>query len=426
MKKKWMSLAVAAAMTLSLAACGGGSSSGGETTAAGGSQTEAEGGGAADTASIPEQTIKITHPQPEGTPEDDAIKTLAARIEELSGGAITCQVYPNGQIGSIPESIQSVQMGVTQIALGPCAIIASYCEDMALMDMPYLLPEDPQVISEVLNTEIGRELLDHLDETGIHGLGFWFGGFRLMTSNKDINSVADMKNQKIRIMESNILTSTYKALGAQPLVIAYSETYNALQNGTVDGEENPAQSIYTMNFHEVQKYLVDTYHDAQTHVLMVNKAWWDGLDAATQEIILQAEQEGREVLDTELGPFTEDCIQKMVDYGCVYHAFTPEQIQEFADATSVVYDEFLTTDWRKDYITRLQAAFDEAMAAKESGAAEETEAVEAEDAAETEAAEAEDAAEAEAEDAAEAEAEDAAEAEAEDTADTEAAEDEAA
>ena len=124
------------------------------------------------------------------------------------------------------------------------------------MDMPYLLPQDTSVISQVLNDDVGREFLDRLDSVGIHGMAFWFAGFRLMSSNTDINSVDDMKNMKMRIMESNILTSTYKALGAQPIVIAYAETYNALQNGTVDGQENPAQSIYTMNFHEVQKYLV--------------------------------------------------------------------------------------------------------------------------------------------------------------------------
>ena len=101
------------------------------------------------------------------------------------------------------------------------------------MDMPYLLPQDTSVISQVLNDDVGREFLDRLDSVGIHGMAFWFAGFRLMSSNTDINSVDDMKNMKMRIMESNILTSTYKALGAQPIVIAYAETYNALQNGTV-------------------------------------------------------------------------------------------------------------------------------------------------------------------------------------------------
>ncbi|RGY97146.1 TRAP transporter substrate-binding protein [Clostridium sp. AM58-1XD] len=371
MKKKLISLALTLAMTVSLAACGssGKTATEAETKAAESNQTEAGGsseGSAEGTAIGPvkEQTIKLTHPQPEGTPEDHALKTMAAKIEELSNGAIKCEVYPNGQIGSIPESIQSVQMGVTQIAMGPCAIIASYCEDMALMDMPYLLPRDTSVISGVLNSDVGREFLDRLDTAGIHGMGFWFAGFRLMSSNKDINSVADMKNMKMRIMESNILTSTYKALGAQPLVIAYAETYNALQNGTVDGQENPAQSIYTMNFHEVQKYLVDTYHDAQTHVLMVNKKWWDSQDDATKEIIRQAELAGREVLDSEIDPYIQDCIDKMVESGCTYHALTDEQIEEFKEATSVVYDEFLTTDWRKSYIPKLQAAFDEAVAAK--------------------------------------------------------------
>ena len=362
--KKVIALLLASAMALTMVACGSSSTSSTTTTAAASSNTESEAAG--DTTSeIPVQTIKVTHPQPEGTPEDMAVKALAAKIEELSGGAITCEVYPNGQIGSIPESIQSVQMGVTQIAMGPCAIIASYCEDIALLDLPYLLPKDAEVISEVMNGDLGREFMDRLDSVGIHGIGFWFAGFRQMTSNRDINSLADMKNLKMRIMESNILTSTYQALGAQPIVVAYSETYNALQNGTVDAQENPAQSTYTMNFHEVQKYIVDTYHDAQVHILMVNKAWFDSQPEVVQNIVIEAEKEARKILDAELPGYTQDCIDKMVESGCVYHAFTDDQIAEFREATSVVYDEYLTDDWRKDYIPRLQAAFDEAVAAKQ-------------------------------------------------------------
>lgn len=357
--KKAIAIVILLAMAMSVSGCGSSST---QTTAAAPSQTTGESGATGD---IPKQNIKLTHPQPEGTPEDHALKTMAAKIEELSGGAITCEIYPNGQIGSIPESIQSVQMGVTQIAMGPCAIIASYCDDIALMDMPYLLPRDTSVISGVLNSQVGEEFLDRLESAGIHGMAFWFAGFRLMSSNSDINSLADMKGMKMRIMESNILTSTYNALGAQPIVIAYSETYNALQNGTVDGQENPAQSIYTMNFHEVQNYLVDTYHDAQTHILMVNANWWNSQDEATKEIITQAELAGREVLDRELPGYTRECIDKMVESGCVYHAFTEDQVAEFKNATSAVYDEFLTTDWRKEYIPKLQAAFDEAVKMKQ-------------------------------------------------------------
>ncbi len=362
--KKFMAICLTLLMLVSLVACGAPATS--EVTADGTTSAATDDTAADATGEIPTQTIKLTHPQPENTPEDMAIKEMAAQIEELSGGAITCEVFPNGQIGSIPESIQSVQMGVTQIAMGPCAIIASYAEDIALIDMPYLLPQDTSVISEVMNSEIGVEFMDRLEPAGITGLGFWFAGFRQMTSNSDINSVADMEGLKMRIMESNILTSTYNALGAQPIVIAYAETYNALQNGTVDAQENPAQSTYGMNFHEVQDYIVETYHDSQSHILMVNSEWWNAQDAATQEIVRQAELAGRAVLDAELPEYTQFCIDEMVATGCTYHALTDDQVAEFKEATAVVYDEFLTTEWRQDYIPRLQAAFDEAVAAKAS------------------------------------------------------------
>lgn len=361
MKKKVLSLILAMSMAMALAACGGGSSS---TPAPAESKAAEPAQSAAASTDIPKMTVKLTQPQPIGTPEDLACLEVKAKLEELSGGNITVEYYPAGQIGSIPESIQSVQMGVTQLAMGPCAIIASYCEDAAMIDLPYLLPQDTSIISQVMNDEIGQEFMGRLEDVGIHGLGVWFAGFRQMTSNTDINSVADMKGLKMRIMESNILTDTYNALGAQPIVVAYADTYNALSNGTVTAQENPAQSTYTMNFHEVQKYIVETYHDAQVHVLMANKAWFDGLDDATKAIVIEAEEAGRAVLDAELPGYTQECIDAMVATGCEYHKFTDEQIAEFKAATASVYDKFMSTDWRKDYVPRLQAAFDAAVAAK--------------------------------------------------------------
>lgn len=354
--KKFVALALTLVMALSLTACGESSS----TPADDSSSNNGEG----DTSTITPQTIKICQPQVENTPEDAATKAMAAKIEELSGGAIKCEVYATGQLGSIPESIQLAQLGSVQIAIGPCAIVSSYCEDTALVDLPYLLPNDVEVIDEVMNGDLGHELMDRMDDVGLHTISFWFGGFRQMTANRDINSVADMKNLKMRIMESNILTSTYKALGAQPIVVAYSETYNALQNGTVDAQENPAQSTYSMNFYEVQKYIVDTYHDSQAHLVMINKGWWDSLSPEVQDIITEAADVGRQTMLEQLPPFAQDCVDKMVAYGCVNHALSDEAMEEFKTATRPVWDEFMNTEWRADYVTRLEAAFNEAMAAK--------------------------------------------------------------
>ena len=162
MKKRVFSLILAATMALSLAACGGGSAN----TPAPVESKAAEPG--TPTTEIPKMTIKLTQPQPIGTPEDLACLEVKAKLEELSGGNITVEYYPAGQIGSIPESIQSVQMGVTQLAMGPCAIIASYCEDAAMVDLPYLLPQDTSIISEVMNDEIGQEFMGRLGDVGIH------------------------------------------------------------------------------------------------------------------------------------------------------------------------------------------------------------------------------------------------------------------
>ena len=311
---------------------------------------------------VEEMTIKMAHMQQDGTPEDQAMKAAKAKIEELSGGKIKIEYYPAGQIGSIPESIQSLQMGAINMCIANCAIIGNFSEDIGLVDLPYLLPKDTKVIDKVMNGPTGRELMDRLEDIGIHGGGVWFVGFREMTTkDKAINSIEDLKGVKMRIQESSMLTDTFNALGAQPIVVAYADTYNALANGTVTAQENPPQSTYTMNFYEVQNYMAETYHCAQVHIFMSNKEWYDGLNDTMKTIMDEAEKAGRAKLNAVLPDYRNDCIKKMIDAGLKYNEFNDSQIEEFKNATKGVYDKYLKTDWQKQFISKLQKEFNDEM-----------------------------------------------------------------
>ena len=304
--------------------------------------------------------IKMAHPQPIGSPEDIAFHTFSDKLGEISGGTMKVDVYPALQLGSIVEMFESTQLGVIEISGAATAILSSFCDDVKMIDLPYMLPKDVKAIDHVLNnTPEGKELLGRLRNAGLEGAGFWCMGTRLMsTKNNKVEKVADMKGLKFRIMESPMLTDIYKSWGALPVPIAYAELYNALQQGVVEGQENPIQSIYLNNLHEVQKYIFGTFHATQTWAVFYNKAWYDGLTPQQQGWLKEAELVGRAKLMEVLLPTQAEYTKKVQEYGCVYYEFNDAQIKEFADASRPVWNKYTTTEWQKGFAPRLVKAFE--------------------------------------------------------------------
>src|SRR5258706_16268584 len=151
-------------------------------------------------------------------------------------------------------------------------------KEFEVFDLPYLF-DNYEELHKVTRGPIGASLLKKLDAKGIIGLAYWDNGFKDMSSNKALRKPEDFRGQKLRIQSSKVLDAQMRALGASPQVMAFSEVYQALQTGVVDGTENPPSNFYTQKMHEVQKYLTISNHGYLGYAVIVNKKFWDGLPA---------------------------------------------------------------------------------------------------------------------------------------------------
>ena len=277
MKVKMLSrlsaLLLVGAMTVGLAACGtstcGAPSAGG--TAPGPPPEESDELLGSSSATI---RLKVgTTTAPDGHYVLGLIE-MQKLLEEYSGGEMTLDIYPNSALGNESDMMNSVSMGMQEMCLvstGPIPSFATSTANWSVLALPYRFADAEQAY-EVLHGEVGQTLLDGFNGTGIKALGFWENGFRQVTNNtKEIVTPSDLAGVNIRTMENPVHMATYTALGAAPTAMAWGEIFSALQQGTVDGQENPLAIIYTARVHEVQKYcsMIDLFYSPC--VLMINE-----------------------------------------------------------------------------------------------------------------------------------------------------------
>ncbi|MDO8177749.1 MAG: TRAP transporter substrate-binding protein [Undibacterium sp.] len=223
--------------------------------------------------------IKFSHVVSVDTPKGKAAERFKELAEKATKGRVKVELYPNSTLYKDKEELEALQLGAVQMLapslakFGPLGV-----KEFEVFDLPYIFP-GKDVLSSVTEGPIGKGLLKKLEPKGIVGLGFWDNGFKVMSSNKPIHMPADLKGQKLRIQSSKVLDAQMRALGANPQVLAFSEVYQALQTGVVDGTENPPSNLYTQKMHEVQKHVTLTNHGYLGYAVIVNKKFWDGLPA---------------------------------------------------------------------------------------------------------------------------------------------------
>ncbi|HMC15095.1 MAG TPA: TRAP transporter substrate-binding protein [Albitalea sp.] len=223
--------------------------------------------------------IKFSHVVAADTPKGKAAEFFRKRAEELTQGKVKVEIYANSVLYKDKEEMEALQLGAVQMLapslakFGPLGV-----KEFEVFDLPFLFDNYAE-LHKITQGAVGRQLLDKLDSRGIKGLAYWDNGFKVMSSNKPIRTVADYKGQKLRIQSSKVLEAQMRALGVLPQVIAFSEVYQALQTGVVDGTENPPSNLYTQKMHEVQKYVSVTDHGYLGYAVITNKKFWDGLPA---------------------------------------------------------------------------------------------------------------------------------------------------
>ncbi len=245
--------------------------------------------GAANAAG--EIIIKFSHVVAPDTPKGKAAERFKLLAEKLTHGKVKVEVYPNSQLYKDREEIEALQSGAVQMLapslskFGPMG-----AREFELFDLPFLFPNQ-EALHRVMDGEVGKKLFAKLEAKGVTGLAFWDNGFKQMSSNKPMHAVADFSGLKMRIQSSKVLSAQMKALGANPQVMAFSEVYTALQQGVVDGTENPVSNFYTQKMNEVQKHMTLSNHGYLGYAVIVNKAFWDGLPADIRSELMQAMRE---------------------------------------------------------------------------------------------------------------------------------------
>ena len=223
--------------------------------------------------------IKFSHVVAVDTPKGKGAEYFKKVAEERTKGRVKVEVYANSQLYKDKEEMEALQIGAVQMLAPSLAKFGPLgAREFEVFDLPYIF-DSYSDLHKITEGPIGRALMKKLESKGILGLAFWDNGFKQMSANKALKLPADFRGQKMRIQSSKVLDSQMRALGSVPQVMAFSEVYQALQTGVVDGTENPMSNLYTQKMHEVQKYLTLSDHGYLGYAVIVNRKFWEGLPA---------------------------------------------------------------------------------------------------------------------------------------------------
>jgi tripartite ATP-independent transporter DctP family solute receptor len=227
--------------------------------------------------------------------EQDSFQVAAVKFAELikerTGGDYLVEIYPNGALGDERTMLEGMQMGTLDMGIITSGPFVNFVQEFGVLDMPFLFAGNEQAYA-ILDGEIGQRILAKLDDVGIKGLAYAERGFRNLTNSvRPVRAAADIKGLKIRVMENEVYTSTFRALGVNAVPMAWSEALTALQQKTIEGQENPVNVIHAFKLWESQKYVTMTRHAYAAAIFTMSKNLFDSLPAAVQKIVKDAAME---------------------------------------------------------------------------------------------------------------------------------------
>lgn len=357
MKKRILSLALALVMALSLAACGGGS---GSDSSSGGAQTSGDttgdagssGSGAGDTGSSGEATVlKLGTTVNEQDSFQVAAEKFAELVKERTGGAYEIEIYPNGALGDERTMLESMQMGTLDLGIITSGPFVNFVPEMGVLDMPFLFGSNEDAY-KVLDGEVGQELLDKMSDANLKGLAYAERGFRNLTNSvKPVETAADVEGLKVRVMENEVYTATFTALGVNAVPMAWADALTALQQNAIQGQENPVNVIYSYKLWESQKYVTMTRHAYASAIITMSQSVFDGLPADVQAIFKESAQEAAEYERQWVADNEAEQMQALKDNGM--EIVENPDLDSFRAAVQSVYDQY---PQYADYMTRIQSA----------------------------------------------------------------------
>jgi C4-dicarboxylate-binding protein DctP len=255
--------------------------------------------------------IKFSHVVAVDTPKGNGSEFFAKRAAELTKGRVKVEVYPNSQLYKDKEEMEALQLGAVQMLAPSLSKFAPLgVKEFEVFDFPYLF-DSYEDLHRVTDGAVGNGLMAKLDAKGITGLAFWDNGFKSFSSNRRMAKPEDLKGLKMRIQSSKVLEAQMRALGAIPQVMAFSEVYQALQTGVVDGTENPHSNLYSQKMNEVQKHVTITDHGYVGYAVVVNKKFWDALPGDIRAQLTQAMADATKFTNDSAFKDNEDALAKV-------------------------------------------------------------------------------------------------------------------
>jgi C4-dicarboxylate-binding protein DctP len=231
---------------------------------------------------------KLASQDPPTTAKHRGLLKAAELIKQRTNGDVEIKVFPSSQLGGGRQMIEGGQLGTIEILITPASFLGGFNPLVSVLDIPYILPSNREVSRKLREGKFGQAVLASFRAKGLEPVTLWDGGRKQFSSNKPLSELADFSGQRFRVMDSKILIEQFNGLKASAIVLQFAELYTALQNGVIDGQENPLDIIQAMKFFEVQKNLLVTDHGAITEVVLMNPAWFKKLPPNYQSIVKAA------------------------------------------------------------------------------------------------------------------------------------------
>lgn len=291
-------------------------------------------------AASPEYVMKLTHVLNPGSPRDKLMHAYADGLEKRTNGRIKATVYPSGQLGDNRQIIEGLQLGTIQATINPTAFMGGFEPLLTVFDLPFLFPS-LEASYAVSNGPAGQDLMKIVEAKGIKGLAFYCEGAKNFATTFPVHTLSDLKGKKLRSIPSPVLLSQFRAWGANPVPISFPETYNAISQGVVSGQEQEWGILRDLKFYEVSKYLTESEHGYFIDFFFVSKKWYDALPKDLQKAVVDEAQVLVPMALKMHQDYNLDAINEMRNKDhVVFYKMTAAEKDGLRKASSATYEQF--------------------------------------------------------------------------------------
>ena len=284
-------------------------------------------------------TIKFSHVVADQTPKGQAANKFKEVAEKLLPGKVKVEVYPNSQLFGDAKEVEALLLGDVHFIAPSLSKFEKFTKVLQVYDLPFLFA-NMEAVDKFQDSKTGQDMLKSMEKKGLLGLNYWHNGLKQLSANRPLLVPEDAKGVKFRVQSSDVLVSQFQAVGANPQKLAFSEVYQALQTGAVDGQENTWSNAYSQKYQEVQSDFTESNHGLLDYMVVTNAKWWNGLPKDVRDGLIQAMKEATAVNNKVADDLNVEAKNKIASSKTKIHPMTPEQRKKWQEAMQPVWKKF--------------------------------------------------------------------------------------